>query len=60
MDDLPVSQFHAKERSAEGVTYRWLRDESRVTILTAVPDVSTLDVSDDRDLGVMVDRVELR
>jgi hypothetical protein len=32
-DDLNVRRFHAKERDAHGVTYRWTRDVSHIALL---------------------------
>ena len=42
MDDLNVVRFHAKERLAQDVTYRWSRGESHVAILNTASDVSTV------------------
>jgi hypothetical protein len=33
MDDVYAVRFHAKERNAQGTTFRWSRDESFVTVL---------------------------
>ncbi|MDP6579011.1 MAG: glycosyltransferase family 39 protein [Vicinamibacterales bacterium] len=44
MDDLHVVDFHAKERSASDVTFRWSRDESHVVILNTSADAQTLTI----------------
>lgn len=41
-DDLNVVRFHAKERDAHGVTYRWTRDVSYISLLGLRPESQTL------------------
>ena len=42
MDDLNVVDFHAKERTASEVTFRWSREESHVAIVNTTPEARTL------------------
>jgi hypothetical protein len=37
-DDLNVVRFHAKEQDSHGVTYRWTRDVSYISLLGVRPD----------------------
>jgi hypothetical protein len=41
-DDLNVVRFHAKERDAHGVTFRWTRDVSYISLLGVRPDSRSL------------------
>ncbi len=43
-DDLHVVRFHAKERDAHGVTFRWTRDRSYISLLGIRPDSRTLEL----------------
>lgn len=42
MDDLHVVRFHAKERMANGATFRWTRDISYISIVNMRGDARTL------------------
>jgi hypothetical protein len=41
-DDVYVRRFHAKEHQADGVTFRWTRDASYVSIVGTRPEHQTL------------------
>jgi len=43
-DDLHVVRFHAKERDPRGVTYRWTRDRSYISLLGIRPECRTLEL----------------
>lgn len=42
IDDLYVRRIHAKQRDQNGVTYRWTRDRSFVSIIATLPDAELL------------------
>ena len=44
MDDLHVVDFHAKERSASDVTFRWSREESHIVVLNTSAAAHTLTI----------------
>ncbi|MYH30046.1 MAG: hypothetical protein F4018_19365 [Acidobacteria bacterium] len=41
-DDLYVRRIHAKQRDQHGVTYRWTRDRSFVSVIGTLPDAREL------------------
>ena len=41
-DDLYVRRIHAKQRDERGVTYRWTRDRSFVSVIGTLPDARAL------------------
>jgi hypothetical protein len=43
-DDLNVVRFHAKERDGHGVTFRWTRDRSYISLLGLRPENRTLEL----------------
>jgi hypothetical protein len=43
-DDLNVVRFHAKERDGHGITFRWTRDRSYISLLGVRPESRTVEL----------------
>ena len=58
-DDLQVVRFHAKERHPHGLTFRWTRDISYVSLLGITPATRTITLwmGDGRTAGTLAGAV---